>query len=213
MALSTVRKNGYKVATLVTVVRDDQRVSVHGVSRELLRAQASRLGLPLVELLVDKTNSYEDVMAGFLLEQAEKGRNKISYGDLFLEDIRNWRDQLHRRLGFHCLYPIWQTPSRIFADEFIASGRKAVVVCVDTKRLDASFAGRDYDQNFLEDLPEGIDPCGENGEFHTFVYDGPDFSRPIPLERGAPEIREFNDPGHQFRFGFCDLSLRQGESR
>lgn len=205
MALAKARASGYEIEALITVVRDDDRVSVHGVRRELLREQAKSLRLPLMEILVNAVNPYEQAVSSMLREFRGLGISKISYGDLFVQSIRDWRERFHGRIGFECLYPIWNTPTVQFAQNFIESGRKAILTCVDTKRLDASFAGREYDQSLLEDLPEGVDPCGENGEFHTFVYDGPEFFEPVCFDRGKVEIREFDDPGHRFRFGFCDL--------
>lgn len=205
LALAKAREAGYSIECLVTVVRDDDRVSVHGVRRELLREQARSLGLPLREVVVDGENGYEAAVSKALSEFAKEGVSKISYGDLFLEDIREWRDRFHSGFGMECLYPVWNTDTAEFARTFIESGRKAVLTCVDTKRLDASFAGREFDWQLIEDLPDGVDPCGENGEFHTFVYDGPEFREPVRFERGVPELREFDDPGHQFSFGFCDL--------
>ncbi len=213
VALANARAEGYEIEALVTVVRDDDRVSVHGVRRELLREQAKCLRLPLMEIKVDTLHPYEQAVAASLREFRELGISKISYGDLFLESIREWRETFHGPLGFSCLYPVWNTPTDQFAREFIASGRKAVLTCVDTKRLDASFAGRDYDQTLIDDLPEGVDPCGENGEFHTFVYDGPEFFEPVRFSRSDVEIREFDDPGHKFTFGFCDLKALSESER
>ncbi|WP_162028418.1 MULTISPECIES: diphthine--ammonia ligase [unclassified Lentimonas] len=206
MALTAALKQGYQIDSLITVVRHDQSVSVHGVSQDLLRAQASALGLPLIEVEVNEAQSYEVAVSTALREQAARGIRKIAYGDLYLEDIKQWRERFHKPLGLQCIYPIWQTDTTELAQRFIHSGYKAAVVCVDTKRLGIEFAGRDYDQAFLNDLPKGIDPCGENGEFHTFVYDAPEFSAPIALNRPAPILREFDDPGHRFTFGFCEIS-------
>jgi uncharacterized protein (TIGR00290 family) len=207
MALTAALEQGYRIDSLITVVRQDQSVSVHGVSQGLLRAQAAALGLPLIEVEVNANHTYEQAVGEALKAQAGKGIQKIAYGDLYLEDIQQWRARFHQPLGLECIYPIWQVDTSELAQRFIRSGYKAVVVCVDTKRLGIEFAGRDYDQRFLDELPEGIDPCGENGEFHTFVYDAPEFSAPITLHRSEPILREFDDPGHRFTFGYCALSL------
>jgi uncharacterized protein (TIGR00290 family) len=206
MALTAALKQGYSIDSLITVVRHDQSVSVHGVSQDLLRAQAHALGLPLIEVEVNEAQSYEVAVSAALREQAERGIRKIAYGDLYLKDIKQWRERFHEPLGLKCIYPIWQTDTTELAQRFIHSGYKAIVVCVDTKRLGIEFTGRDYDQAFLDDLPAGIDPCGENGEFHTFVYDAPEFSAAIALNRATPILREFDDPGHRFTFGFCEIS-------
>lgn len=206
MALTEVLRQGYIVDALITVIRHDQSVSVHGVPQDLLRAQAEAMGLPLIEVEVNETQSYEMAVSKALREQAAKGIRKIAYGDLYLEDIKQWRAKFHEPLGLECIYPIWQIDTAELAQRFIQTGYRAIVVCVDTKRLSIEFAGRDYDQSFLDDLPEGIDPCGENGEFHTFVTDAPEFKAPIPFNRSQPVIREFHDPGHQFSFGFCQIT-------
>ncbi len=208
IALREIRKKGYKVSSLITVLCDDDRVSVHGVQRELLRRQSRALDLPLIEVQVPEGGQYETIVSQALLEQKDQGIHHIAYGDLFLEDIKAWRDRFHAKLGFECIYPVWQCNTKTFAQDVINSGYKAIVTCVNLKQLDLSFAGRDFDTNFLEDLPEDVDPCGENGEFHTFVYDGPEFHFPIPFTRSKPQLREFNDPGHHFSFGFCDLTLQ-----
>ena len=206
MALTAAIRQGYVIDSLITVVRHDQSVSVHGVSQDLLRAQAAALGLPLIEVEVNAGHPYEQAVGDALKAQAARGIRKIAYGDLYLEDIKRWRARFHQPLGLKCIYPIWQTDTSKLAQRFITSGYKAVVVCVDTKRLGIEFAGREYDQSFLDDLPEGIDPCGENGEFHTFVYDAPEFSAPIALRRATAILREFDDPGHRFTFGFCEIT-------
>lgn len=205
VALAKARELGHEIEALITVVRNDERVSVHAVRRELLRSQAEALGLPLIEVLVTPENPYEKAVSETLTRQGKNGISKVCYGDLFLEDIKIWRDRFHAAIGFECLYPIWKMDTTEFARDFIASGRKAVITCVDTKRLDFGFAGRDYDEDFIRDLPDTVDPCGENGEFHTFVYDGPEFAAPIEFRRSKPTLREFDDPGHRFTFGFCDL--------
>ncbi|MDQ8203134.1 hypothetical protein [Pelagicoccus sp. SDUM812003] len=205
LALARARELGYEVVSLVTVVRDDRRVSVHGVRRELLRRQADALGLPLREVLVNASNPYEKAVSAALADERSNGVAKVCYGDLFLGDIKKWRDELHRKIGLECIYPLWERDTQSLAEEFISSGRKAILTCVNTKQLDMGYAGRAYDSRLLSELPEGVDPCGENGEFHTFVHDGPEFRFPVSFEVSKPVIREFDDPGHRFTFGFCDL--------
>lgn len=212
MALTESLRQGYAIDSLITVVRDDQSVSVHGVPHALLRAQAAALGLPLIEIEVNQTNTYEQAVSKALKEQAAKGIRKITYGDLFLEDIKQWRERFHTPLGIECLYPLWKLDTGALAQRFIQSGYRAIVVCVNTKRLGIEFAGREYDQAFLDDLPEGVDPCGENGEFHTFVFDAPEFDQPIHFTKQPPVIREFDDPGHRFSFGFCEINLAPAPS-
>ncbi|MCP4411774.1 MAG: adenine nucleotide alpha hydrolase [Gammaproteobacteria bacterium] len=203
--LYKLQQEGYGIEALLTMTRDDKRVSVHGVRRELLQQQAMALNLPLEELLVNETNSYETVLMTSLLKHKDAGISTIAYGDLFLADIKVWREQRHQELGVGCLFPIWEMNTVKLAREIVDLGFKSILTCVNTKHLDASFAGRSFDHDLLDKLPEGVDPCGENGEFHTFVYDGPNFNQAVEFTPSKPTIREFNDPMHKFTFSFCDL--------
>lgn len=205
LALARLKEEGAEIASLITVVGEDDAVSVHGVPRSLLRAQAKAIGLPLDEIDQGEGERYEDVVSKSLRRWSEKGISRIAFGDLFLSDIREWRDRFHQEFGMECVYPIWWCDTHKLAREFISKGFRAVVVCVDTKRLGLEFAGREYDEAFLAELPVGVDPGGENGEFHTFVYDGPIFSEPVAFTRLPVEMRKFESPGHLFEFGFCPL--------
>lgn len=206
MALDRLLSEGYRVSALVTVLNADEKVSVHGVPRSLLRAQAKSLGFELVEIVQGEGDRYEDVVSTELKKWKSRGVAQVAYGDLFLSDIREWRDRFHEGFGMQCVYPIWNHDTRLLANSFFERGFKAVVTCVDASRLEVSCAGRDYDRSFVADLPEETDPCGENGEFHTFVYDGPLFSERVLFERNEPCIRKFSAPGHQFTFGDCELT-------
>jgi uncharacterized protein (TIGR00290 family) len=136
-------------------------------------------------------------MAEALVEVRAHGVETMAFGDLYLEDIRAYRDRMMAENGMGAVYPVWGRDTRAFVHDFVAAGFKAVIVCVDTARLDASFAGRAIDADLLADLPPGVDPCGENGEFHTFVYDGPNFARPVDIVIGETVRRD--------GFCFCDL--------
>lgn len=206
LALTAARAMGYVIDSLVTVIRHDQSVSVHGVPQGLLRAQAEAFCLPLIEIEVNETRNYQTAVTEALQAQVDRGITKIVYGDLYLEDIKQWREQFHAPLGMECIYPLWKNDTAELAQRFIRNGYEAIVVCVDTKRLGIEFAGRRYDQSFLDDLPKGIDPCGENGEFHTFVFNAPEFKQSIAFNQSPTFLREFDDPGHRFTFGFCELS-------
>lgn len=188
-------------ALLTTVTRDYGRVSMHGVRRGLARAQAAAAGLPLVELEIPAgctDAEYEARMAAVLTAAAGGGLTAVAFGDLFLQDIRSFRERQLARLGLRAEFPLWGLDTGELARRFLALGFKAWVVCVDTQRLDGSFAGRPFDEAFLADLPPGVDPCGEHGEFHTFVYDGPVFRRPVAVRRGPVVLRDR-------RFAYCDL--------
>lgn len=187
-------------ALLTTVTRDYDRISMHGVRRVLLEQQAASLGLPLHQILISKDASneeYESKMAEAFADYRAKGIDTIVFGDLFLEDIRKYREQFLARNKMHGLFPVWKRDTSSFIREFLDLGFRAVVTCVDSKTLDQSFAGRLIDETFLSSLPAQVDPCGENGEFHTFVFDGPGFSAPVKFSLGETVLRE--------SFWFCDL--------
>jgi uncharacterized protein (TIGR00290 family) len=175
------------VALITTFNNAANRVAMHAVRRELVMAQAERIGLPLwpVELPWPCSNaSYEDLMRGVCQHAIENRVTAIAFGDLFLEDIRDYRERQMEPTGIQPLFPVWRLPTGDLASEMIEAGLKARVTCVDPAKLDRSFVGREFDRGFLNDLPAGVDPCGENGEFHTFVYDAPIFSSPIQIQPG-----------------------------
>jgi uncharacterized protein (TIGR00290 family) len=188
---------------LTTVTAGYDRVSIHGVRRSLLHAQAEALGLPLheVTLAPESTNdAYDAALASALGElRARMPRVKrLAFGDIFLEDVRRYREERVEALGFGALFPLWGEPTSDLAREVFASGIVARLVCVDTQVLSAAFAGRPYDAALLAELPTGVDPCGERGEFHTFVSAGPGFRHPVPYTVGEVVLR-------MERFAFCDL--------
>ncbi len=195
-------KGGYGIAALLTTVTEDyDRVSMHGVREVLLERQASSLNIPLEKVLITRDCSNEDYelkMSEVLGRYGDVGT--VCFGDIFLEDLRRYREDNLAKAGKRGLFPIWKKDTRLLAREFIGLGFRAIITCVDTEVLDRSFAGRYYDKNLIDDLPDGVDPCGENGEFHTFVYDGPIFGKPVTLTRGETVLREG-------RFCFCDLNI------
>jgi len=197
-----VRTDEYEiVALLTTVTAGYDRISMHGVRKTLLARQAESLGYPLETILIPQecTNEdYERLMQAALHKYRELGVTGVMFGDLFLQDVRQYREQRLQRTAMQGIFPIWGMDTGDLAEAFIDCGFRAIVTCVDTEFLDARYAGRQYDRSFLADLPRGVDLCGENGEFHTFVYDGPLFSWSIRLERGARVLREN-------RFYYCDL--------
>lgn len=189
-------------ALLTTTTEGYDRISMHGVRRELLVDQAGALGYELEEITIPQNCSneiYEQRMQQALEKHHENGISAAAFGDLFLEDVRRYREERMNRIGMCCIFPLWEKPTAELADQFIRLGFRAVVVCVDTEALGGEFAGREYDAQFIKDLPNGVDPCGENGEFHSFVYDGPVFSRPVRVKRGETVLRDK-------RFCFCDLA-------
>jgi uncharacterized protein (TIGR00290 family) len=188
------RAQNYRVAALLTTVtRDYDRISMHGVRRVLLEKQAASLGLPLYQVFISKdaTNEeYEMRMGEAFSVLREQGIVSIAFGDLFLEDIRTYREQFLARHNMRGLFPVWKRDTSNFMKEFIELGFKAVVTCVNSKVLDQSFAGRLIDEAFLSSLPGHVDPCGENGEFHSFVFDGPMFTEAVKFSIGDAVLRD-----------------------
>src|SRR5688500_11772805 len=195
IALYEMQKaQNYRVAALLTTLtRGYDRISMHGVRRELLEKQAASLGLPLHQVFISKdatNDEYEMRMSEAFSEYRERQIDSIVFGDLFLEDIRNYRELFLARHKMRGLFPVWMRDTTSFIKGFIELGFKAVVTCVDSKVLDQSFAGRMIDREFLSALPGDVDPCGENGEFHSFVVDGPIFAEPLRFSRGETVSRE-----------------------
>jgi len=175
------------VALLTTFNAEADRVAMHAVRRALVEAQAERTGIQLwaVELPWPCSNSeYEDRMRAACQRATAAGVTAVAFGDLFLQDVRDYRIRQLQGSGLEPLFPLWQIPTPQLSREMIAAGVKAKLTCVDPSKLERSFAGQDYDSRLLQTLPAGIDPCGENGEFHTFVYDAPIFSSPIAVRSG-----------------------------
>jgi len=205
LALNEILNNtDYEVCSLittVTVVYD--RISIHGVRNELLEQQVQSIGLPLhkVSIPKDSTNEqYEKALTDVLLKFKNEGIDEVVFGDIFLEDVKKYRDELLDKLNMKGVYPIWKKDSKELARKFIELGFKAVTTCIDSQQIDKKFVGREYDSEFLNDLPKSADPCGENGEFHTFVYDGPLFDKKIDFTKGEIVFRDD-------RFYYCDLIL------
>lgn len=202
MALAELQREGrYAVAGLLTMVtREYDRVSMHGVRRQLLERQAESLGYPLHPVFLSRgadNAEYEDRMKEALARLGESGVTAVAFGDLFLQDVRAYRERLVAEAGFQAVFPIWGRETGSLARTFIEAGYRAIVTCVDPRVLDPSFAGHMIDGDFLRRLPPEVDPCGENGEFHSFVVDGPIFRAPVGCEVGKTVVRD--------SFCFCDL--------
>jgi len=199
MALQkTLEADQFEVSTLLTTVSEPfHRVSMHGVREELLERQADSLGLELVKVMIPypcPNAVYEEKMRNTLQFWKRKGVTHVIFGDLFLEDIRRYREEKLALLHLTPIFPIWGKDTPRLAREMIAAGFRAILTCVDPRKLSPSLAGREFDSSLLSDLPDEVDPCGENGEFHTFVYDGPPFKKPIRVEVGERVARD----GFQF---------------
>ena len=194
-ALYVLRKTtAYDVVGLLTTFNHAaDRVAMHAVRRSLVEQQAAAVGISLwpVQLPWPCSNSeYDTIMAQECEKAVSKGIAAIAFGDLFLEDVRSYREKRLEGSGLKPLFPIWGSPTRALAQEMIFWGMRSKLTCVDTRKLDSSFAGRDFDQQLLSELPEGIDPCGENGEFHSFVYAGPIFGSPLSISSGEIVFRD-----------------------
>jgi uncharacterized protein (TIGR00290 family) len=202
------------VALVTSFNRSADRVAMHAVRRSLVEAQAETAGLPIwsVELPAPCSNAiYEELMNAIWQQAAAEQITEVAFGDLFLQDIREYRERQLRGTGLAPIFPVWHLPTRALARDMLHAGVKAKVTCVDPAKLDRSFAGREFDDAFVNSLQPSIDPCGENGEFHTFVYDSPVFSNPIPVAAGDIVEREgfiFADvlpdsPADNLKAGLC----------
>lgn len=186
---------------LTTLNADAERVAMHAVRERLLDMQAAAAGLPLTKVRIPNpcpNEAYEATMASAMAQARADGITHVAFGDLFLEDVRRYREEKLAGTGIDPLFPIWGAETARLARDMVAAGLRARVTCVDPAQLDPAFVGREFDAAFLDDLPDGVDPCGENGEFHSFAWDGPMFSRPIPVLRGETVRRD--------GFVFADLA-------
>ena len=202
LALDALRRGlQYDVVELVSgICRETDRIAIHEVRRELIREQAASLGLPLseVDLPSQPSNAeYESTWQTYYRKHRAAGVCHVAFGDLFLQDIRTYRERFLDSIEMHAVFPLWGQPTPLLAQQAIENGLQAVVCSCDPQRLERRFVGRLFDRQFVEELPAGCDPCGENGEFHTFVFNGPGFSRPVEWKRGEIHRRGTVD--------FCDL--------
>jgi uncharacterized protein (TIGR00290 family) len=203
IALYEIQKSqSYEVVALMTTVTINyDRVSVHGLRRILLEQQADSLGFPLEKIFISKNASneeYESKTQEVLLKHLATGVSSVVFGDIFLEDVRKYREDNLAKVGMKGVFPVWKRDTTELAHEFIDLRFKAVVICVDSRALDKTFVSRIFDKKFLSELPPTVDPCGENGEFHSFVYDGPMFKESISHTTGEVILRDS-------RFYYCDL--------
>ena len=218
---NVTKEKKYRVEYLLTSMNSSHhRVSMHGVRRELLEAQAASINIPLITIELPEhpgMNEYESAMTEKVRWLKEQGITHGIFGDIFLEDLRNYRERKLAMAGIECVFPIWKKDTKELMNQFIAEGFKAMIVCVNQKFLDKSFCGKIIDKNFWTELPATVDPCGENGEFHTFVYDGPIFGKTVCVNRGDIVYKEYQAPSairdntqqteDNYGFYFCDLLL------
>jgi len=218
-----LQDNHYSIERLITSVNSTyNRISMHGVRTELLMQQALQLNLPLQQLLMadqPTMTEYNEAMAKLMEGLKAEGFTHAVFGDIFLEDLRKYREDRLAEQNFTAYFPLWKRDTTELIHEFLDLGFKTITVCVKAELLDENFAGRIIDHDFLKDLPKNVDPCGENGEFHTFVFDGPVFKQPIPFTIGEKVFREYQPPKNKedncftdnrprpanMGFWFCDL--------
>ncbi|MGO8675989.1 MAG: diphthine--ammonia ligase [Limisphaerales bacterium] len=223
LALNRLLNEGrYEIVSLLTTCNEHfQRVSMHGVRLELLDKQAEAIGLPLEKVFVSQRSSneeYQQKMSECLLMHKARGVTGCAFGDIFLEDLKRWREDNLAKIGLHGIFPIWKIDSHELIHEFFTLGFSTVICCVNDAYLDKHFVGRNIDEEFLRELPADVDPCGENGEFHSFAFDGPIFRQPVkfrlgekvyrPVEVTVPTDSTYVCPSTTRRtkgFWFCDL--------
>ncbi|WP_179470980.1 diphthine--ammonia ligase [Chryseobacterium sp. H1D6B] len=217
LALYRILKNdNYEVSSLLTSINEEyQRISMHGVHVRLLEKQASSLGIPLLKMEIPKEPSmeqYHEIMTNTMTALQSKGITHSIFGDIFLEDLCKYREEQLKTVGMNAVFPLWKENTLDLINEFLDLGFKTIVTCVNETYLDKSFAGRMIDKDFIIDLPKNVDPCGENGEFHTFTFDGPLFTQPIQFEIGEIVKKTYPKPksdsdeiNEDYAFWFCDL--------
>lgn len=203
LALNRIKndENYRLVAFLTSLTEDYNRISMHGIRQILLERQVESLGLPLESVYISKNSSneeYESKMRSVLNKFIKNGVTSVVFGDVHLEDVRKYREENLSRIGMKAVFPLWGSDTSDLATEFIDLGFKAIITCIDSKFLDKKLVGREFDKAFLSELPTNVDPCGEKGEFHSFVYAGPIFKKEISFKKGRI-VRRNN------RFFFCDL--------
>ena len=202
-ALYEILNSGrYEVLELLTTAtKDYDRISIHGVRHVLLEQQAKALGFPLEKTFISKASSdgeYQNELLKALKRQRDTSVSSVVFGDIFLEDVRKYREQILEKMNMNGIFPLWKRNTAALARKFINLGFKAIITSIDSNTLTKDFVGREDNEQFLSDLPENVDPCGENGEFHSFVYNGPIFDEKISLIKGAKVLRDNH-------FYYCDL--------
>lgn len=209
------QQNQYQIDCLLTTVNSHyDRVSMHGLRKTVLEAQAEAVGIPLDILEVPESPSMEEYSAlmGNKIDQLKsEGYTHTAFGDIFLEDLKVFREKMLSSVGIQTLFPIWKRDTQELLHEFFELGFRAVIVCINNSKLDASFLGKELSSELIGKFPKDVDPCGENGEFHTFCFDGPIFTNPVVFEIGEKVYKTYDDPSDKtknVKFGFCDVLLK-----
>lgn len=198
------------IVLLTTLSYEHKRVSMHGVSQKLLDKQIKSIAIKNIKVFfknsAETKNDYELKMCSALIKLKNKGYYTCCFGDIFLEDLKKYRINELTKLNMNAHFPLWKTNTAVLARNIIRKGYKAIVICVDLQKLDSSFCGKEYNEEFIKSLPAHIDPCGENGEFHTFCYDGPIFKKPVKFKKGKIIIRYYTTKQQKYAFAFQELS-------
>lgn len=209
-----IKEQKFYVRYLLTTLNGkNNRISMHGVSENFLDAQANSIGIELKKIYLSEyptMEEYEKIISKFLTDLKNEDIHISIFGDIFLEDLKLYREQQLAKKGFIAEFPLWKRDTKEIALDFIKKGFKAIVVSTDNRFLDQSFAGRIYDESFLNDLPDNVDPCGENGEFHSFVFDGPIFKYPVKFQKGEVVYKEYKSHSkdgleEDLGFWYCNL--------
>ena len=209
-------EQNYDVCYLLTTINAQyRRISMHGVREELLELQADSIGIELLKVTVSegRNEEYEQQMANVMLKAKAEGITHIIYGDIFLDDLRAYREKNMEQVGMTCVFPLWKTDTTWLIHDFIAKGFKTITTCINDEHLDEKYVGQTIDEEYINSLPSRVDPCGENGEFHTFCYAGPLFKKPIEFTIGENVYKPLElNPDSDFKtntkgFWFCDLRL------
>lgn len=212
LALYKLMNNeAYEVKGLFsTFNKSNDRISMHGVRKELLAEQAKQMGLPITFIPIpEKTDmeTYSSIMHNFLTEQKQKGINTIGFGDIFLEDLKEYRENKLKEVGMNAVFPLWKKETKDVLNDFLSLGFRTLTVCIDNSKLEKSFVGKEITSSFKDELPIHVDCCGENGEFHTFVFDGPNYKNPIHFSLGNKVFKTYETQEKGYGFWFCDLVL------
>ncbi|UII81211.1 diphthine--ammonia ligase [Flagellimonas sp. CMM7] len=210
-----LQQNDLEIDCLLTTVNSHyNRVSMHGLRKEVLEAQAAEIGIPLDILEVPENPSMEEyngLMGDKIKQLKAVGYTQTVFGDIFLEDLKQYREQMLAKYDIKAIFPLWKRDTKDLIHEFLELGFKAVIVCINSSKLDTSFLGKELSLELINQLPEDVDPCGEHGEFHTFCFDGPIFTNPIAFEVGEKVYKTYDDPSDKtknIKFGFCDITLK-----
>jgi len=199
---------------LTSIAKENRRVSMHGVHEDLMIEQAKAINLPIQFLELPENpdmESYEKHLTALMLQAKEQEIHYSIFGDIYLEDLRKYRENQLNKIGFSAIFPLWKRDTGLLINEFIEQGFKSIITAVDAHKLPKEFVGEVISKELIKELPRGVDPCGENGEFHSFVFDAPYFNAPLNIQKEEAVLKEYpvNDPSLSSKFWFCPISLKK----